>query len=154
MFECVQICSVSDTFHAIQHPAQSRSPRAVSGIECRPVQRVQRPGACRALRGLPWYLPRPGSGTACATACAVQSFRVRWGLGPPPAGHTAAAQPRPVSPVTTEKIKKAQKITPPLSPISKIPPQKQKDLYKGSAFCAILALQALKGRNLQWLKIK
>nr|DAO13660.1 MAG TPA: hypothetical protein [Caudoviricetes sp.] len=38
--------------------------------------------------------------------------------------------------------------------ISKIPPQKQKDPYKGSAFCAILALQALKGRNLQWLKIK
>nr|DAP71144.1 MAG TPA: hypothetical protein [Caudoviricetes sp.] len=32
--------------------------------------------------------------------------------------------------------------------ISKIPPQKQKDPYKGSAFCAILALQALKGRNL------
>jgi hypothetical protein len=28
-------------------------------------------------------------------------------------------------------------------------PQKQKDPYKGSAFCAILALQALKGRNLQ-----
>lgn len=109
MFKCVQICSVSDTFHAIQHPAQSRSPRAVSGIECRPVQRVQRPGACRALRGLPWYLPRPGSGTACATACAVQSFRVRWGLGSPPAGHTAAAQPRPVSLSTTEKIKKAQK---------------------------------------------
>ena len=106
MFECVQICSVSDTFHAIQHPAQSRSPCAVSGIECRPVQRVQRPGACRALRGLPWYLPRSGSGTACATACAVQSFRVRWGLGPPPAGHTAAAQPRPVSLSTTEKIKK------------------------------------------------
>lgn len=72
----------------------------------------------------------------------------------PPAGYTAAAQPRPVSLSTTEKIKKAQKITPPLSPISKIPPQKQKDLYKGSAFCAILALQALKGRNLQWLKIK
>ena len=72
-------------------------------------QRVQRPGACRALRGLPWYLPRPGSGTACATACAVQSFRVRWGLGSPPAGHTAAAQPRPVSLSTTEKIKKAQK---------------------------------------------
>ena len=27
--------------------------------------------------------------------------------------------------------------------------QKQKDPYKGSVFCAILALQALKGRNLQ-----
>nr|DAX23041.1 MAG TPA: hypothetical protein [Caudoviricetes sp.] len=33
-------------------------------------------------------------------------------------------------------------------------PQKQKDPYKGSVFCAILALQALKGRNLQWLKVK
>nr|DAZ63402.1 MAG TPA: hypothetical protein [Caudoviricetes sp.] len=27
-------------------------------------------------------------------------------------------------------------------------PQKQKDPYKGSGFCVILALQALKGRNL------
>jgi hypothetical protein len=27
-------------------------------------------------------------------------------------------------------------------------PQKQKDPYKGSVFCAILALQALKGGNL------
>nr|DAF63355.1 MAG TPA: hypothetical protein [Siphoviridae sp. ctvI513] len=44
-------------------------------------------------------------------------------------------------------------LPPPLS-ISKIPPKKQKDPYKGSVFCAILALQALKGRNLQWLKIK
>jgi hypothetical protein len=71
-----------------------------------------------------------------------------------PAGYTAAAQPRPVSPVTTEKIKKAQKITP--TPIANLKnfPQKQKDPYKGSVFCAILALQALKGRNLQWLKIK
>nr|DAE76416.1 MAG TPA: hypothetical protein [Caudoviricetes sp.] len=50
--------------------------------------------------------------------------------------------------------KGSKKITPPLSPISKIPPQKQKDPYKGSGFCAILALQALKGRNLQWLKVK
>lgn len=31
--------------------------RGLSGIECRPVQRVQRPGVCRALHGLPWYLP-------------------------------------------------------------------------------------------------
>jgi len=27
-------------------------------------------------------------------------------------------------------------------------PQKQKDPYKGSVFCVILVLQALKGRNL------
>ena len=55
----VRICSVSDTFHAIQRPAQSRSARrGRSGIECRPVQRVQRPGVCAApCVGLPWYLP-------------------------------------------------------------------------------------------------
>lgn len=76
------------------------------------------------------------------------------GLGSPPAGYIAAAQPRPVSPVTTEKIKKAQKTPPPTSKFQKIPPQKQKDPYKGAVFCAILALQALKGRNLQWLKVK
>ena len=72
-----------------------------------------------------------------------------------PAGYIAAAKPRPVSPVTAEKIKKAQKkITP--TPIVNLKnfPQKQKDPYKGSVFCAILALQALKGRNLQWLKVK
>ena len=108
-------------------------------------QRVQRLGVCVVP-----CVVRPGSGAVCCAACGVpQSVRVRWGLWPPPAGHTAAAQPRPVSPVTTEKIKKAQKITPPPLPISKIPPQKQKDPYKGSVFCAILALQALKGRNLQ-----
>ena len=43
---------------------------------------------------------------ASGAACAVQSVRVRWGLGSPPAGYTAAAQPRPVSLPTTEKIKK------------------------------------------------
>lgn len=46
------------------------------------------------------------SGTACAAACGVQTVRVRWGLGSPPAGYTAAAQPRPVSLPNTEKIKK------------------------------------------------
>lgn len=72
-----------------------------------------------------------------------------------PEGHIADTQPRPVSLSTTEKNKKGSKKLPyPLLPISKIPPQKQKDPYKGSAFCAILALQALKGRNLQWLKVK
>lgn len=47
------------------------------------------------------------------------------------------------------KNKKGLKITPP--PIANLKnfPQKQKDPYKGSVFCAILALQALKGRNLQ-----
>ena len=146
----VRICSVSDTFHAIQRPAQSRSARrGRSGIECRPVQRVQRPGVCAApcvvCPGIcpPWFW----HGLPCLLLCAVVPGAL--GLGSPPAGYIAAAQPRPVSPVTTEKIKKAQKITPP--PIANLKnfPQKQKDPYKGSVFCAILALQALKGRNLQ-----
>ena len=47
------------------------------------------------------------------------------------------------------KNKKGSKITPPPIVNLKNFPQKQKDPYKGSAFCAILALQALKGRNLQ-----
>jgi hypothetical protein len=59
-----------------------------------------------------------------------------------------------VSPVTTEKIKKAQKLAAQFCATKNFPPQKQKDPYKGSVFCAILALQALKGRNLQWLKVK
>ena len=77
----VQICTVSDTLHALQHPPPVRSARrGLSGIECRPVQRAQRPG-------------------------------VLW-LRSPPEGYTAAALPSPVSLSTTEKIKKAQKITP------------------------------------------
>ena len=39
-------------------PAPPRSlRRGLSGIECRPVQRVQRPGV--SWHGLPWYLARP-----------------------------------------------------------------------------------------------
>ncbi len=99
----------------------------------------------RVLHGLPLHLVRPAQ--CSPSRCAG------WGRGAP-AGYTAAAQPRPVSPVTTEKIKKAQKITlPPIVNLKNFP-QKQKDPYKGSVFCAILALQALKGRNLQWLKAK
>nr|DAI18517.1 MAG TPA: hypothetical protein [Caudoviricetes sp.] len=119
--------TLSDTLHALQRSAAVPICPAWSALH------LARPALLPVLCGLP----------GCAGRCRK-----------PPAGYTAAAQPRPVSLSTTEKIKKAQKITPPLSPISKIPPQKQKDLYKGSAFCAILALQALKGRNLQWLKIK
>lgn len=48
----------------------------------------------------------PVRDVVCLAACAVQAVRVRWGLGSPPAGYIAAAQPRPVSLSTTEKIKK------------------------------------------------
>ena len=116
--------------------------RGLSGIECRPVQRVQRPGVCRALHGLPWYLPALVLARSALPLVACRRSGCA-GVQGAPAGYVAAAQPRPVSLSTTEKIKKAQNF-----------PQKQKDPYKGSVFCAILALQALKGRNLQWLKVK
>lgn len=94
---------------------------------------------CRALHGLP-----------CCLCCAVCPGAL--GLGSPPAGYIAAAQPRPVSPSTTEKIKKTHLILTNQTPSDCASPknsaQKQKDSYKGSTFCAILALQALKGRNL------
>nr|DAG63756.1 MAG TPA: hypothetical protein [Caudoviricetes sp.] len=106
------------------------------------MQRVRRPGVC--------VVPC----VVCPAACDVQSVRVRWSGQGAPAGYIAGAQPRPVSPVTTEKIKKGSKNHP--TPIVNLKnfQQKQKDPYKGSVFCAILALQALKGRNLQWLKVK
>lgn len=79
---------MSEIVHFSEHIADSPAPAAVpiaprglSGIRCRTVQRVQCLGVCRALHGLPWYLPRPGSGTACPAACAVQFVRVRWGWG-------------------------------------------------------------------------
>lgn len=117
-------------------PPPSRSARrGRSGIECRPVQRV--------LHGLRLHLVRPALRSPARCAGEGRSA---------PAGYTAAAQPRPVSPVTTEKIKKTHLIltnqTPSDCASPKNFPQKQKDPYKGSVFCAILALQALKGRNL------
>jgi hypothetical protein len=89
------------------------------------------------------------SGTACATACDVQAVPGVLGCRGHRRGYIAADQPRPVSPVTTEKIKKAQKKHPTPYCQSQKFRKNKKDPYKGSVFCAILALQALKGRNLQ-----
>lgn len=96
----------SSTLHSPDLPARSLVSSAdrcsVSSVRARVVPCVVCPGICPSL-----VLARPA-----LLACAVQSFRVRWGLGSPPAGYKAAAQPRPVSLSTTEKIKKAQKIIP------------------------------------------
>lgn len=157
----VRICSVSDTLRrqsSAPHPVRS-SPRGLSGIECRPVQRVHRPGVCV----VPCVVCPGISGTACLAACDVQSFRVRWGLGSPPLGYMGRAVGGVVDTSRRKNSKKAFSPYPsPLfcakhpTPIANLKnfPQKQKDPYKGSEFCAILALQALKGRNLQWLKVK
>ena len=97
-------------------------------------QRVQRLGVCVVP-----CVVRPGSGAVCCAACGVpQSVRVRWGLGSPPAGYTDAAQPRPVSLVTTEKIKKGSKNTPHLSSNPKISRKNKKTPTKG--LCSVLYL--------------
>jgi hypothetical protein len=54
--------------------------RGLSGIECSPVQRVQRPGVCACARSAAGMVCL-ASGTACAAACSVQSPRVCWGCG-------------------------------------------------------------------------
>lgn len=141
---------------AVSKSAQFRTHSTPSSTR----RRLDRPGApsvraCVPVCGVVCL----ASGTACAAPCRAQSFRVRCGLGSPPAGYIAAAQPRPVSSAKNLQNKKGvfPAYPPPLfctkhlTPIVNLKnfPQKQKDPYKGSAFCAILALQALKGRNLQ-----
>lgn len=120
--------ALSDTLRRQYTPAAAPIVRrGLSGIECRPVQRVQRPGAL--------------------------------GLWSPPAGDTGGAGVGWVDSLRRKNSKKAlflpthpsfllKTLYPPL-PISKISRKNKKDPYKGSVFCAILALQALKGRNLQ-----
>lgn len=102
----------------------------------------------RALHGLRLHLARPAllpvmcSRSGCAGA-GVSTGGV-YSRHPAPPGQS----------FNHRKNKKGLKNTPPPIINSKNFPQKQKDPYKGSEFCAILALQALKGRNLQWLKVK
>jgi hypothetical protein len=53
-----------------------------------------------------------------------------------PAGYIAAAQPRPVSPVTTQKIKKAQKITlPPIVNLKNFPQKQKRPLQRVCVLC-------------------
>ena len=82
----VRICSVSDTFHAIQRPAQSRSPRAaclVSGADRCSVSSVRARVSCLAWSALhlvrPVLLPVMCSRSGCAGV-----------LGSPPAGYTGS----------------------------------------------------------------
>lgn len=63
----VHICTVSDT--PSTPPPLRSARRGLSGIGCRPVQRVQRPGVC--------VVPC----VVCPAACYVQAVRVRWGAG-------------------------------------------------------------------------
>jgi hypothetical protein len=84
----------------------------------------------------------------CPAACDVQPIRVRWVWQGLTWGVYRQRQGWGGEPSNHRKNKKGSKITP--TPIANLKnsAQKQKDPYKGSVFCAILALQALKGRNL------
>lgn len=141
-------CSLPDAPHAIQPRHRPDLPGAaclVSGADRCSVSSVR---ACVSVCGLLWavYL---ASGTACAAACAVQSVRVRWGLGVSTGGVYSRRPAPPGQSRHHRKNKKGFKKFAAGFLATKNFPQKQKDPYKGSVFCAILALQALKGRNLQ-----
>lgn len=143
MFECVQICTVSDTLHALQHPAAvliypawAVWYRVQTGAALPASGRV----SCLAWSALHLARPAlllmmcnpPGCAGAWVSTGGVYSRR------PAPPGQS----------FNHRKNKKGSKHTPTHISSSKNFPQKQKDPYKGSVFCAILALQALKGRNL------
>ena len=109
--------------------------------------------ACVSVRVLLWAVCL-ASGTACATACDVQAVRVRWS-GQGCTGGVYSRRPAPPGQSRhRRKNKKGSKKHPHPYCQSQNFPKKQKDPYKGSVFCAILVLQALKGRNLQWLKVE
>lgn len=100
--------SLPDTLNALQRPALLRSAR-VGGLVLS-AGRCSAPSVLACVSCLAWsalVLARP------ARLPALYSLFGFAGAGRgAPAGYTAAAQPRPVSPVTTEKIKKAQKKSP------------------------------------------
>ena len=145
MFECVQICTVSDTLPALQRLPPVRSARrGLSGIECRPVQRAHRPGVCVVP-----FVVCLSSGAACPDACDVQSVRVRWGAGVSTGGVYRKRRGWGGSIVSVEKFQKRRfsclptpsfllKSPPPLLPISKIPRKNKKTPTNG--LCSVLYL--------------
>lgn len=151
--------ALSDTFSA-------PSPCRRYDLPARPVwYRVQTGAACPAfgqrsamVSFLPWFW----HGLPCCLSCAGRPGAL--GVGVSPAGYMGRAGGGVVDTSRRKNSKKAFPLpTKPLFSVQNTPTpianlknsaQKQKDPYKGSVFCAILALQALKGRNLQWLKVK
>lgn len=105
-----------------------------------------RRSALALVRSVFWH------GLPCCLSCAVVPGALEW------AGVTGGAYSRHPAPpgqsFNHRKNKKGSKIGGSILCHQKFSAQKQKDPYKGSVFCAILALEALKGRNLQWLKVK
>ena len=111
------------------------------------------PGTCLLWfwHGLRCYLCRvavPGALGAVVSASGVYGASRGVGRSTPRVEKIQKRRSLPTNPLFS-----AQNVIPPIVNL-KNSAQKQKDPYKGSVFCAILALQALKRRNLQWLKVK
>jgi hypothetical protein len=158
-FLSVWACPIGHVAQAVQRPAHCPIVparlvwyREQTGAACPAFGRVCRCVAWSALHlARPALLPVLFSLSGCA------------GLGSPPLGYMGRAVGGVVDTSRRKNSKKAFSPYPPPLFCTKRPTpvanlknsaQKQKDPYKGAVFCAILALQALKGRNLQWLKVK
>lgn len=137
-------------FRTRSAPSSSRLRYDLPGVACLvssayrcSVSSVRGCVPCLARSAMPPVMCRPsGRAGAGVSTSGVYGESRGWGWSTP---RVEKIQKRRSPPTP---LFSAQNTPPPLS-ISKIPPQKQKDPYKGSVFCAILALQALKGRNLQ-----
>ena len=119
------------------YPARPIWYRVQTGAACPASGRV-----CRVLHGLPWFW----HGLRCRLCCAARPGVL--GAGVSTGGVYSRRPAPPGQSFYHRKNKKGSKNTPTPIPSLQNFPQKQKDPYKGSVFCAILALQALKGRNL------
>lgn len=112
--------ALSDILPALQHPPPSRSTRrGLSGIECRPVQRVQRPGVCALHLARPVLLSVVCSPPGCAGGWV--STGGAYSRRPAPPGQS----------LNHRKNKKGSKITLPSLPISKISRKNKKTPTKG-----------------------
>lgn len=119
------------------------APRVLSGIECRPVQRVQRPGVCRCVALPALHLARP------AMLPVLLSRPGALGAG---SGHRWGIQGEPGVGWSTPRVEKIQKRrfpcipTPsflcksphPILPISKISRKNKKTPTKGLCFVLYL----------------
>ena len=136
-------------------PAPSRfTRRGLSGIECRPVQRVQRPGVCVGARSAvgvvcpgtcpPWYLARPA---LLSVLCNPSGCAGGWGFHRRGMGRTpgvgqvmpanSEAQEKGVFPVYPPPFSLC-KTPPPTFPILKISRKNKKTPTKG--LCSVLYL--------------
>lgn len=130
-------CSLSDTLHALQlrrRPDLPRAPCLASSADRCSASSVRACVPCTVCCGRSaLHLARP---VLLPVLCSPSGYA---GVGGgTPAGHIVAAQPRPVSPVTTEKNKKGSKTTPPSLPILKISRKNKKTPTKG--LCSVLYL--------------